>query len=146
MKTESWLGVDYGSKRIGLAHADELRVAVPMEAASQNTLEERLAQIKEVIHRKKVRIIVLGYPLRGDGSVGQMAREVEAFRKLLLDRFQLPVELVDEHSTSSEAGQHWSLRKSRKRRQTGQLDSAAATLILRDYLDHQSDPVDTPHP
>lgn len=135
MNKESWLGVDYGSKRIGLAHADELQVAVPLEAAAQNTQEERLDYMRDIIEKKKVRQIVLGYPLRGDGSAGQMAREVEDFRDLLQERFGLPITLVDEHSTSSEAGQHWSLRKSRKRRKSGQLDSAAATLILRDYLD-----------
>lgn len=131
----SWLGIDYGARRIGLAHADELGVPIPLEAAVETTAEQRFDHIARVIREKKVRVLVLGYPTRLDGTAGPIAKEVEGFRDELVRRFALPVHLTDERSTSQDAGEHWSLRKSRRRRGTGQIDSAAATLILRDYLE-----------
>ncbi len=132
---DSWLGIDYGSKRIGLAHADEVRVPVPLPAAVGGDEASRLAQIGRVIGQKRVTAIVLGYPARPDGTAGEMAEKVEAFRDLLREHFGLPIHLVDERLSSHDASQHWNLKKARRKRKTGQLDSAAATLILRDYLD-----------
>lgn len=133
--TESWLAIDYGSKRIGLAHADDVRVPVPLAAAVEPTEDLRLEHIARIVEEKRVQALVLGYPARPDGSAGEMAKTVETFRKRLADRCSLPIHLVDERLSSQSAGQHWNLKKARRKRQTGQLDSAAATLILRDYLD-----------
>jgi len=133
--SESWLAIDYGSKRIGLAHADEVRVPVPLPAATQADEDSRLEHIERVVREKKAKTLVLGYPARPDGSAGPMAKEVEAFRDRLIARCPLPVHLHDERYSSQDAGEHWNLKKARKKRKSGQLDSAAATLILRDYLD-----------
>ncbi|MEM0965960.1 MAG: Holliday junction resolvase RuvX [Verrucomicrobiota bacterium] len=134
-ESESWLAIDYGSKRIGLAFADDIRVPVPLAAATEPSESLRLDHIQKVVAQKSPAALVLGYPVRPDGSAGQMAEEVDKFRERLLERFDLPVHLCDERNSSQEAGSHWNLRKSRKKRKTGQVDSAAATLILRDYLD-----------
>lgn len=132
---ESWLGIDYGTKRIGLAHADEVRVPVPLPAAIDGNEQSRLEHIAKVIREKKVQELVLGYPARPDGSAGEMAKVVETFRDRLLELHPLPVHLIDERLSSHDAGHHWNLKKARRKRKTGQLDSAAATLILREYLD-----------
>lgn len=137
---ESWLGVDYGARRIGLAHADEVRVAVPLAAATGASAEERLARIEEVAREKAVRTIILGHPVRPDGTSGPIAEEVEAFGRRLEERLGLPVVLHDERDSSREAAGHWNLRKARRKRKTGQLDSAAAAVILRGYLEEQSGP------
>jgi len=132
---ESWLGVDYGTKRIGLAYADEIRVPVPLPAAVGGDEDYRIAEMAKVIEQKRIRAIVLGHPTRADGSSGEMAQAVESFRDRLAERFGVPVHLVDERLSSRDAGEHWNLKKARRKRQTGQLDSAAATLILREFLD-----------
>tara|TARA_R100000027_G_scaffold391_5_gene506 strand:+ start:1216 stop:1698 length:483 start_codon:yes stop_codon:yes gene_type:complete len=132
---ESWLGIDYGSKRIGLAHADEVRVPVPLAAAVDGNEDSRLDYIEKVIREKRVSELVLGYPARPDGSAGEMAKVVEGFRDRLVERCPLPVHLIDERMSSQDAGQHWNMKKARRKRKTGQLDSAAATLILREFLD-----------
>jgi putative Holliday junction resolvase len=132
---ESWLGVDYGTKRIGLAYADEIRVPVPLPASVGGDEDYRIAEMAKVIEQKRIRAIVLGHPTRADGSSGEMAQVVESFRDRLVERFGLPVHLVDERLSSRDAGEHWNLKKARRKRQTGQLDSAAATLILREFLD-----------
>ncbi|MBC2604279.1 Holliday junction resolvase RuvX [Puniceicoccus vermicola] len=134
-QAESWLAIDYGTKRIGLAHADEVRVPVPLNAAIDGDENSRLDYIEKVIGEKRVKAIILGYPARPDGTAGEMAKVVEGFRDRLTERCPLPVHLVDERLSSQDAGQHWNLKKARRKRKTGQLDSAAATLILREYLD-----------
>jgi len=137
---ESWLCIDYGSKRIGLAHADEVKVPVPLEAAVHPTEEARIKRIGELLKEKKVTEIVIGHPVRPDGSSGPIALEVEAFAHKVEARFGLPVILHNERHSSEEAGRHWTLDKARRQRKSGHLDSAAATLILRSYLEENTPP------
>ena len=134
------LGIDYGEKRIGLAYADELGLAVPLPAAAQRTEEARLAEIAAVLARRRVAEIVVGYPYNLDGSVGFKAREVDGFIARLEERFGLPVHRVDERLTThaAQSGLEATGRKGkrdRKVRASGEVDSRAAALILQDYLD-----------
>lgn len=137
------LGIDYGEKRIGLAWGDELGVATPLEAATEGTLESRLERIEKVIRERSATELVVGYPYNMDGSVGFKAQEVDGFIALLEERFGLPVRRVDERLSSHAAQQSLGLhgRRERELRRTGVLDSAAAALILQDWLD-QHIPVD----
>ena len=73
------LGIDWGEKRIGLAFADSLAIAVPIEPAIQKKLKERLAHIEKEIKQRKVEAIAIGYPLNMDGTVGFKAKEVDVF-------------------------------------------------------------------
>lgn len=143
----NYLGIDYGKKRIGLAFVDELKVPYPLQAANQNSMEDRLDYIAEVITSRKVVALVVGYPINMDGSIGPRAKEVDHFIETLQKHFKLEVHRVDERLTSQQAAfdlQAWgigsgkSLRKKRKLRSTGDLDSRAATLILQDFLENGS--------
>lgn len=134
------LGIDYGEKRIGLSHGDELGLASPLPAAVEATKAERLAHIGRVIRERRITELVVGHPLNMDGTVGFKAREVEAFVKLLNERFQLPVHLVDERLTSYEVESRLRERKRKVTRASGVVDSLAATLILQDFLDRRSPP------
>lgn len=134
------LGIDYGEKRIGLAFGDETGFARPLPAATQAKKKERLAAIGEVIAARRVAALVVGYPLNMDGSAGFKAREVDAFIATLEKRFGLPVHRIDERLTSrtAEAG----LRESGRRvsRESGEVDSRAAAVLLQDYLDQKGGP------
>jgi putative Holliday junction resolvase len=131
------LGIDYGERRIGMAWGNSLGVATPLPAANQADVEARLQQIAEVIQRRRISRLVVGYPYNMDGSVGFKAREVDAFIAVLEQRFGLPVERVDERLTSHQAKNDLGLRgrSERKVRAAGVIDSAAACLILQDWLD-----------
>lgn len=134
------LGIDYGEKRIGLAFADELGMAVPLPAATRATEEGRFEEIAEVVKRRRVGEIVVGYPYNMDGSVGFKAREVDAFIERLAARHDLPIRRIDERLTThaAQAGLEASGRRGkrdRRVRRSGDVDSRAATLILQDYLD-----------
>jgi putative Holliday junction resolvase len=133
------LGIDHGEKRIGLAWGDDLGVATPLRAATDATPEERLDRIHQLIRERKVTDIVVGYPYNMDGTVGFKAAEVDAFIAELESRFGLPVHRVDERLSSHAAQQSlgWNGRREREMRRTGLLDSAAAALILQDWLEQK---------
>jgi len=132
MKT---LGIDWGEKRIGLAFADELGIALPLPAAVASSKKERLQRIAAVIAERRVERLVVGYPLNMDGSVGFKAREVDAFIELLEKRFRLPVFRVDERLSSHSVEQGLRGQKKKPDRRSGEIDSRAAALILRDFIE-----------
>ena len=144
------LGIDYGHKRIGLAYADtSLGVAVPIPAAVQPTLEARLEQIAQDIKLRSIDKIVVGYPYNMDGSVGDKAREVDEFIAKIEAAFGLPVERTDERLSSFQAENDFfamspktkkSVAARKKHRRTGDIDSRACALFLREYLETQGGP------
>ncbi len=140
------LGIDYGTKRIGLAFADELRVPVPLPAVPGVDDSEWLECLATVVDGRGANELVVGYPLHMDGSAGTRAKEVDAFADRLAERFGLPVRKVDERLSSQEAAA--GMKLSRKRmpgKESGVLDSAAAVVILRDFLE-ANDPTLLPPP
>ncbi|HWA11131.1 MAG TPA: Holliday junction resolvase RuvX [Opitutaceae bacterium] len=135
------LGIDYGTKRIGLSFGDDLGVATPLPALVEADPGRRWAALADVAKRRQVTDFVVGHPLNMDDSVGPKAKEAEAFADRLRAEFGLPVHLVDERLTSYEAES--SIPKGRRRevRASGLVDSRAATLILQDFLDQKSPPL-----
>ena len=131
------LGIDYGTKRVGLAHGDEIGVATPLPALVDGDEALRWRKLGEVIKQRRITDLVLGYPYNMDGSVGFKAKEVDAFAAKLRTEFGLPVHLVDETLTSSEAESSIAKKDRRGVRDSGLIDSRAACLILQDYLDGQ---------
>jgi len=129
------IGIDYGEKRLGLSYGDDLGVATPLPPVLAASDEERVARALESAQRRKADRIVIGYPYNMDGSVGFKAREVDAFIRRLQARCPLPVHRVDERLTTYEAAAPFGRRRDDARRRSGRIDSAAAALILQDYLD-----------
>ena len=138
-----YLGIDYGTKRIGLSFADELEVAYPLPPAVQKTLHERLSFIKTIINERKIEVLVVGYPYYLNGTKGKRIEEVEAFIKVLQKSCPLPIIKVDERLTTAKVEQDLKLFKQkslslstlRNQRKNGTLDSRAATVILQDLLE-----------
>ena len=129
------LGIDYGQRRIGLSFADELGVAFPLDPVPGVEEPGCFDALAVVVSERKPDLFVLGYPLNMDGSVGTRAREVDAFAEELERRFALPVEKVDERLTTYQAESDANQGGGGRRKNRGEVDSIAATLILRDYLD-----------
>lgn len=131
------LGIDFGSKRVGLSYGDDLGVATPLPAIVEPDERQRWKVLIETIRRRQVTDLVIGWPLNMDDSIGPKAREVEAFAAKLKGEVNLPVHLIDERLTSHEA--EASIPKARRRdlRGSGIVDSRAATLILQDFLDQR---------
>jgi putative Holliday junction resolvase len=134
-----FLGIDYGSRRVGLSHADELGFAFPLPAAVADGAEARFAQIGQEIVRLKVTLLVLGYPLSVEGARTQRCDEVDAFADELTRRFGLPIEKVDEALTSQAADglggrKARSVKERQQQARSGERDSRAAAVLLQDFL------------
>jgi len=131
------LGIDYGTRRIGLAYGDDLGVATPLPALVAADPARGQADLGGVIRGRRVTDLVVGYPFNMDGSSGFKAKEVDAFAARLTAEFGLPVHLVDERLTSYEAESSLPPARRRAARAGGAVDSAAATLILQDFLNEK---------
>ncbi|MFZ5493851.1 MAG: Holliday junction resolvase RuvX [Verrucomicrobiota bacterium] len=139
------LGIDYGTKRVGLAHGDEIGVATPLPALTDADEAARWRKLGELIRQRRITDLVLGYPYNLDGTVGFKAKEVDAFAARLRAEFGLPVHLVDETLTSAEAEATIAKKDRRAVRAGGLIDSRAACLILQDFLDQKFPPTSTGH-
>jgi putative Holliday junction resolvase len=138
------LGIDYGTKRIGLSYGDELGVATPLPALIDPDPAKRWTALGEVAKGRRVTEFVLGHPLNMDDTAGPKAKEAEAFAARLRAEFGLPVHLVDERLTSYEAEESIPKGKRRAVRASGLVDSRAATIILQDFLDQKVPPAEDP--
>jgi putative Holliday junction resolvase len=134
------LGIDYGTKRVGLAHGDDVGVATPLPALVDADPAMRWKKLGELIRQRRITDVVLGYPYNMDGSVGFKAKEVDAFAAELKKQFCLPVHLVDETLTSYAAESSIAKKARREVRDSGLIDSRAACLILQDFLDQKIPP------
>jgi putative Holliday junction resolvase len=138
------LGIDYGTRRIGLSYGDELGVATPLPAITDAAPEKRWAALLAAVKQRSATDLVLGYPLNMDDTAGPKAKEAEALAERLRGELGLPVHLVDERLTSYEAESTIAKSKRREVRASGLIDSRAATLILQDFLDQKSPPPAVP--
>lgn len=119
----TYLGVDYGTKRIGLAIAsDDARVAVPKGTIENNA--DVFEHLAEIINREEAGKIILGVPVSMDGTEGDFATRVRAFGKEIEREIGLEVAYIDEKLTSQEA----------REQGAADVDAASAVLILQDFL------------
>lgn len=135
------LGIDHGTRRIGLAYGDELGVATPLPAIVDADPAKRWQALLEIARQRRVTDLVLGHPLNMDDTAGPKAKEAEALAERLRAALGVPVHLVDERLTSYEAESTIAKAKRREVRASGLVDSRAATLILQDYLDQKNPPL-----
>ncbi|MEI6848379.1 MAG: Holliday junction resolvase RuvX [Chlorobiaceae bacterium] len=134
------LAIDYGTKRIGVACSDPFGLfAQPVGTFGRLELFKKLEAICLCDNIEK---IIVGYPLSETGQRGTMIEVIDRFIEELQKAFPaFVVETFDEHYSSRDAG-HILIAsgKSRKeRRQKGRLDSTAACIILREYLESHTE-------
>jgi putative Holliday junction resolvase len=131
------LGVDLGSKRIGLAISDESeRIALPAGVLESRGRAADLVALRRLAAERGVSRVVVGLPLHMSGRAGPEAEAARAFARELADALALPVETLDERWSTVEAER--TLREtgqSRRKRRSGEADTLAATLLLRTYLE-----------
>ncbi len=127
------LAIDYGERRIGLAISDrEQTMAFPLKTVDTRKAD-LLTTLQDLIREYDIQVIVLGDPLRTDGQIGTAAEKIRQLRDELIQRFALPVILVDERLTSIEAQQRLKEIGGTKR-DKGRIDAVAAMIILESYL------------
>jgi len=139
------LAIDYGRVRIGLAVADSPHaVARPLATIERINRNQDLRRIREFIRHHSVKLVLVGLPLRLDGTRGEMAQEAQRFAQRIQKQIGVAVEMADERLTSWEAERQLEEQfgrrskslasASKKTRVEISVDSMAAAIILRDYL------------
>lgn len=132
------LGIDYGTKRLGLALSDEGEIlASPLPVRIRTTPAEDMKFLASLVQERKIGKIVLGLPLNMDGSQGEMARAVQGFAAELERGCTVPVILFDERLTTSEAERVLVQADISRKKRKNLRDGLAAVLILQGYLDSQ---------
>ncbi len=129
------LGIDHGDARIGVAATDDFGIlAHPVETidCAKTDPIERIARLAEI---RGIRTLVLGLPLRMDGSEGASATKVRAFADLLGERVpHIPLVFVDETLTTSSAAAKLREAGRNARQQKAVIDQAAAVEILNAWM------------
>ena len=130
------LAIDHGEVRLGIAATDDLGVAAhPVETIDTRTTEP-LDRIAELVAQRGVKTLVLGLPVRLDGSEGRSAEKVRAFGTSLAGRFpDLPLHYADERLTTVTAAGKLRAAGKTARKQKDIIDQAAALELLNDWLE-----------
>lgn len=130
------MGLDVGSKRIGVAVSDPLGItAQGLPTIRRQNKRVDLERLESIIHDYQVGEIVVGLPLRMSGQPGTQAEKMQAFAAELGKRFHLPVHLWDERLTSAAANRVLRETEMSIRRRGEVVDQMAAVLILQSYMD-----------
>jgi len=129
------LALDIGAKRVGVAVSDELRLSVrALPTLSRTSWKRLLNSVAELCECFDVKVVVLGLPLRLDGTEGDSAREMRRVARNLELSLRLPVKLQDERLTSKAAEVSLRAQGFRAGQIAENVDGEAAAIVLKDFL------------
>ena len=135
------LGLDYGSKTVGVAVTDPLGLTAQgveiIRRQKENHLRKTYQRIRELCEQYDVEKIVLGLPLNMDDTLGDRAEKTLEFKNELERRLSVPVLLVDERLTTVEAIEIMDDAGIKVSEREKYVDMIAATIILQDYMNSQ---------
>lgn len=136
------LGLDFGSKTVGVAVSDALLVTAQgveiIRRQSPNKLRQTLARIEEICKEYEVESIVLGYPKNMNNTEGERCEKTKEFKEMLERRTGLSVVLWDERLTTVAADNYMMESGIRREERKKYVDEIAAIFILQGYLDYLS--------
>lgn len=136
------MGLDYGSKTVGVALSDELLLTAQgysiIRRDSEKKLRKTLAEIAQIAADNGVTEIVLGYPKNMDGSEGDRCEKTREFQSLVEKRTGLPVTLWDERLTTVAADRAMDEAGLRREEKKEHVDRIAAEFILRGFMDERA--------
>ena len=136
------MGLDYGSKTVGVAVSDPLGITAQgieiIRREKETKLRQTLARIDALIKEYQVESIVLGFPKNMNNTIGDRAEKSLAFKEMLEKRTSLTVVMWDERLTTVEANRTLIEGKVRREDRSKYVDMLAAVYILQGYLDSRS--------
>lgn len=140
------LALDVGAKRIGVAVSDEMELlASPRAVIRRQSTDQALSAIARAVSESSAGLVVVGLPISFDGQLHAQARTIQAFAERLRKRLNVPVVYADETLSSVRAEEQLRAAGVRSERIRERLDSAAAAVILQDYLDQRRDAASKAH-
>ena len=141
------MGLDYGSKTVGVAVSDALGLTAQgieiVRRKSETKLRQTLARIEEIAKEYSVEKIVLGFPKHMNNDIGERAEKSLEFKEMLERRTGLPVVMWDERLTTVEADRTMMETGIRRENRKEYVDMIAAVFILQGYLDYLSNHKET---
>ena len=133
------MGLDFGSKTVGVAVSDPLGITAQgieiVRRTSENKLRKTLARIEDLVAEYEVTEIVLGFPKNMNNTIGERAEKSLAFKEMLERRTGLPVVMWDERLTTVAANRTLIEGGVRRENRKDYVDMLAAVYILQGYLD-----------
>ena len=133
------MGLDYGSKTVGVAISDSLGITAQgietIERKEENKLRQTLARIEALVKEYEVEKIVLGFPKNMNNTIGERAEKSLELKEKLERRIGVPVIMWDERLTTVEAERTLLESKVRRENRKKYVDKIAAVFILQGYLD-----------
>ena len=130
------LGIDHGTKRVGLALSDPLKIiAKPFQTLTYKDFNDLSSQLKSIIIENDIEGIVLGFPIGMQGQRTQQTDKVAEFAELLKYAVDVPIALEDERLSSISAEKSLILQNVKTGHNKGRIDETAAAIFLQQYLD-----------
>jgi len=130
------IGLDLGSKRIGVSICDEKQlIATPLKTINRNTLNELISELKVIIDENDIKGIVIGNPLNMDGSSGRSAQSVKDTSQKIEENINIPICLWDERLSTVGAFNLSSQLDINVSKREKKIDENAAAFILQGALD-----------
>ncbi len=127
----SVLSLDIGNKRIGIAGCDPLGISIThLPAIFRKSFAEDLQEFKKICASRKVEGLIIGNPLDIYGKKTNQSIKCKKYGIKLAKILKLPIVFINEHCSTLEAKEKFSLKKDK----TGKLDSAAAAILLQQWL------------
>ena len=135
------VALDPGTKRVGVATCDELRITTrPLEYITRTSWKKLLLAVKDIIAELDAKALVIGLPLTSEGGESPMSAEARSMARRFSLSLGVPVYLQDERVTSYEAKSRLWQRGIGVEKSRSQVDSEAAAIILSDFLDRLKRP------
>ena len=130
------LALDLGAKRIGVAVSDELRITTrPLPAIKRRSWKDLLQQVARLVESFHAMGLVIGLPLRLDGDEGSAAKDARGIAEKFRRSLDVPIYLQDERLTTFAGKSDLRSAARNEREIKDEVDSEAATIILRDFID-----------
>jgi putative Holliday junction resolvase len=130
------MGLDVGSRRIGIAVSDPLGItAQGLETLQRRNKRTDLTALERIVRQYAVKVIIVGLPLRMSGAEGTQSEKMQGFAEDLRKRFHLPVHLWDERLTSAEANRLLREAELSIEKRAKAVDRMAAVLILQGWME-----------
>ena len=130
------MGLDVGTKRIGIALSDPLLItSQPFQTIQRTPEKSALYEIEKIIKDYNVNKVVVGLPLMMNGDFGPQAQDCKDFGEKISQKFKIDVIFIDERLTSFEAEEILKKQKAKYTKDKGLVDKIAASIILKEYMD-----------
>ncbi|OGH96978.1 MAG: hypothetical protein A2104_04490 [Candidatus Melainabacteria bacterium GWF2_32_7] len=138
MENSRYIGLDVGTKRIGIAVSDPLFITSrPLKTIQRCPEDASIQEIKEICKEYNVSVIIVGLPKNMNGSLGSQAQDAMAYAKLLEENIQAKIILEDERLTSREAERILIQQNKKPSRNKALIDMEAAAIVLQQYLNRR---------